>query len=172
MIYYMADPHFFHDNIIKLSKRPFKSVEDMNDSIISNINKKVKKNDTLIILGDVCFLKKGNVSDIVGCLNRIHAKKQLIIGNHDKKALNHKEFRDCFEKVSMYDVIHDCGKRVILFHYPIEEWDGFFRGSIHLHGHIHNNEENMKKVKNRYNLSVDVTNFTPMSLNEIINQEE
>lgn len=173
MNYYMADPHFFHESIISLSRRPFNNVEEMNNSIISNINKKVKKNDTLIILGDVCYLKRRkDVDVIIELLNRIHAKKQLIVGNHDKKALNLKEFRKCFDKISMYDSLHDCGRKVILFHYPIEEWDGYFRDSIHLHGHVHKNEDNLKSIRNRFNVGVDVRGFQPISLRELLAEQD
>jgi hypothetical protein len=34
-----------------------------------------------------------------------------------------------------------------MFHYPIEEWDGRYHGSIHLHGHSHGKA---RKMKNRF----------------------
>lgn len=50
--------------------------------------------------------------------------------------------------------------KFILFHYPIEEWNGYFRGSIDLHGHQHNhreyNLENLKKGVRRYDMGVDM----------------
>ena len=32
--------------------------------------------------------------------------------------------------------IMDNGRRVIMCHYPIIEWDGYFRGSYLVYGHI------------------------------------
>ena len=33
--------------------------------------------------------------------------------------------------------IEDNGTRIVMCHYPMVEWDGFFRGALHFYGHIH-----------------------------------
>jgi calcineurin-like phosphoesterase family protein len=53
-------------------------------------------------------------------------------------------------------------------HYPIEEWDGFFRGSYHLYGHVHNNDNGLRIIDRRYNVGVDVNDFEPKTLDELI----
>lgn len=58
----------------------------------------------------------------------------------------------------------------LLFHYPIEEWNGFYVGSYHLHGHIHNTT--VTHIDRRYNVSVDVINYTPVTLDELIAQND
>lgn len=46
MRYYISDLHFFHENMnTKMDKRGFESVEAMNEYMISQWNKKVRKND-------------------------------------------------------------------------------------------------------------------------------
>ena len=55
MVYFIADTHFFHENIIKLANRPFSSVEKMNQKLIENWNRKIKGNDTVYILVDMFF---------------------------------------------------------------------------------------------------------------------
>lgn len=52
MIYYISDLHLGHANIIKLCKRPFENVEEMNKAIISNWNSKVTNNDKLCLQKD------------------------------------------------------------------------------------------------------------------------
>jgi len=38
MIYFTADPHFNHSNILKLNNRPFDNIDQMNNKIIQNWN--------------------------------------------------------------------------------------------------------------------------------------
>ena len=33
------------------------------------------------------------------------------------------------------------GHTFVLFHYPIAQWNGFYHGAIHLHGHQHNHAD-------------------------------
>ncbi len=58
MNYYIADTHFGHNNILRLSNRPFNTVEEMDKVIIDNWNSRVTDND------DVCkkyFIEMGDI---------------------------------------------------------------------------------------------------------------
>ena len=169
MIYYTSDQHFCHNNIIKLCNRHFNNILDMDFQLESLWNRKVRPEDTVYILGDL-FFKQGNIEDVKSILNHLHSKKILIKGNHDN-FLNQINWRDYFDKVCDYLKIKYNGRDVILCHYPIEEWDGFFRGSYHLYGHVHNNDNGLRKFKRRYNVGVDVNDFEPKTLDELINKE-
>ena len=41
MVFFTADTHFDHANIIRFCNRPFATVEDMNEALIANWNRKV-----------------------------------------------------------------------------------------------------------------------------------
>lgn len=52
-IFFTADLHFWHENIIQYCQRPFASADEMNSALISNWNARVTPDDTVYILGDV-----------------------------------------------------------------------------------------------------------------------
>ena len=169
-IFYIADTHFGHDNIRKLSNRPFATVEEMDRTIINNWNNKVKNGDDVYILGD--FTYKGK--SYKHYLKQLNGHKHLIIGNHDTKTV--KESRGTFDFIEVEPLleVNDNGTQIVLCHYPLVEWNGYYRNVLHFYGHVHNNYHNetaryARGMKNAYNVGVDVIGFAPCTLNEIIN---
>lgn len=175
MIYFTADTHFYHSNIIKLNNRPFNSYDEMHTTLVRNWNSYVSQNDEIYILGD--FAYKGKVEDVNSLLKKLKGKKYLIKGNHDKY-INYETFNPLlFSWIKDYYVLDYKGIKFILFHYPILEWDGYYKNYIHLYGHVHNSTKNpeqndrLKVLGNKaINVGVDVNNFFPVSIVEIINR--
>lgn len=57
--YFISDPHFGHKNVLEFEKRPFSTVEEMDQAIIDNVNYTIKKkNDIVFWLGDMFFLQR------------------------------------------------------------------------------------------------------------------
>lgn len=169
MIYFTSDLHFYHKNVIKHANRPYSDEDEMNVGIISNWNKKVKEEDEIYILGD--FTMKGT-EYATAVLKRLNGKKYLIKGNHDKFATQETFDNSLFEWVKDYYELQYKNTTFILFHYPIEEWNHYFRGSIHLHGHQRNSPEynikNRESGLKRYDVGVDANKMSPVSVDEIL----
>ena len=168
-IFYTSDLHLFHNNVIKLNNRPFQDMDEMVKFIVNKWNAKVKNCDLVRIIGDVGYPKnKQDVENVIKILSILNGDKELVTGNHDTKFLKEKSFRKLFKKISLYDYAKDGKRKVVLFHYPIEEWNGYHNGSYHLFGHVHGNEDNLKQIDRRFNVGMDVNGFVPVTLDELI----
>ena len=133
-IFYIADLHLQHSNIIKFDKRPFTTVEEMDDALISNWNAVVDKGDHVYHLGDFCWGKKDAWIKYLKLLNgNIH----IIKGNHDLKDYPSDVKKYIVEAVD-YKEITDCGRHVIMCHYPIMCYKASYNPNCYmLHGHTH-----------------------------------
>src|SRR6185503_2555547 len=89
MIWFISDTHFNHNNIIKYSNRPFFSVQEMNETMISNWNNCVAPGETIFHLGDFMCGKRGDVEGIKNLVSRLNGTKVLILGNHDQEIIKH-----------------------------------------------------------------------------------
>lgn len=169
MIYFTADLHFYHDNIIKHANRPFRDYREMNDVLVRNWNHLVKSQDEVYILGDVTMKGPAFATEI---LSGLKGRKYLIRGNHDAFVDNREFDLSVFEWVKDYCELAYQKQKFILFHYPIAEWNGYFRDAIQLHGHQHNhadyNFNNLEKGIRRFDVGVDANYMKPVSVEEII----
>lgn len=165
--YYISDLHFGHANIIRLCNRPYNTVQEMDEDLINKWNSVITDDDDVYILGDLIF----RADDPEKYLKALKGRLHIIRGNHDK-FLNNPGYRRYFESIDQYKELVDNGKRVVLFHFPIAEWNGYYGGAIHLYGHIHNSRnktsQTMDNIENCYNVGADVLDFVPRTLAELI----
>lgn len=157
-IFVTADTHFGHAEALRIFARPYPSVEAMDQAMIDAINATVGAKDILVHLGD--FMGPGEwdatvrkraetLRRAIAC-NRVY----LVRGNHDP--LGERRFDALFEGVE--DVISGRGiagvdERIVLFHYPISQWQGRPNGGFHLHGHVHGHGEVLAR---RSDVGIDV----------------
>jgi len=85
MIYFTADTHLGHKNVIEYSTRPFINAEEMDEVLIKNWNSLVQPCDEVYHLGDFSFHKPAKTAAL---LNKLNGQKYLIQGNHDRHNLN------------------------------------------------------------------------------------
>lgn len=142
MRYYISDLHFFHGNLnTKMDFRGFGSAEEMNEYMLQKWNAKVRRNDEVIILGDLSW---GKAEETNALLKRLNGRLYLIQGNHDR-FLKDKDYDSSrFVWIKPYEELHDNKRKIILCHYPIMCYNGQYRldenenpKTYMLYGHVH-----------------------------------
>lgn len=170
MVFYTADLHFGHANIIALDQRPFESIDEMDEELVRRWNKKVREDDTVYFLGDFCFRSKKQPWEYA---ERLNGKKVLIVGNHEKKLIRDTRAMRCFESVHDILTINDGNRSIVLCHYPLAEWPGYFHGAYHIYGHIHANTGNpvysyISRFERAYNAGCMINNYEPVTFAELV----
>lgn len=130
--YFSSDYHFDHENVIRFDKRPFKTIDEMNEAIIANHNAIVTSEDDFYFLGDFSF----NPQKAEERMSRINGNKFFIRGNHDKDKMI-----KLYEKHGTYlgelkEVVIN-GQRITLCHYAMKVFNQSHRKAWHLYGHSH-----------------------------------
>lgn len=179
MIYYISDIHLGDLRVFNKCSRPFSGLKELENEIVLRWNKKVKDTDVVYVLGDIA---EDNYSPAIDVFRRLKGTKHLIVGNHDLKMLKEIKKSRVFETVEFMKLIDDNGRKVFLCHYPVMDWMEFSRGGYHVYGHIHNktaeNDPAYAQIKEyfkgkpAYNAGVDVTNYEPVTLEEMIKLKE
>lgn len=136
----------------------------MNNTLIANWNSRVRKNDTVYHLGDVGM---GNANKIISILELLNGKIYIVPGNHDKWIKNFIYSEKIKILLPIVNLKYDKNLFLVLCHYPMRSWERMKYGAIHLHGHIHANN-NFIEPTNSIDVGVDNNNYMPMSLDEIL----
>lgn len=160
-LYFIADPHLHHANVIEYCDRPFGSIAEMDKAIISNWNKTVPHGSWIFILGDFCL---GDRKMWKYFLSQLPGNKYLIQGNHDR---DNNIPRDLFVDVipgflNLEIKDPEIGsQRITLCHYPMLSWYQSHCGSWQLYGHVHGRKLNT--MTTQMDVGVDSNNFNPVS---------
>ena len=180
-IFFTADTHFGRDSFFKQGytdrHKIWKNAQEMNEALIENWNKTVGRDDTVFILGDF-----SNIDDPmrnVRLWNRLNGKKKLILGNHDtQQRLDIKNFPLGKVTFPSCTTINTPEWELFLTHYPCLDWTNKYKWdeegnkigqhAIQLYGHVHNKELPALEGERAYNVGVDVNNFRPVSLEDIL----
>lgn len=181
-IWFTSDTHFGHQRIIELCDRPFDSVEEMNEALVTNWNLIVARNDIVFHLGDFIM---GTFMENVAIIERLNGSIHLFPGNHDRMssvyhAKEHKKAAWTDEYVSRGVAIHPevlygwPSWDINVSHYPYtgdsQDQDRYAEmrpednGNWLLHGHVHDSW----KVNGRMiNVGVDVWDYSPVHMDQI-----
>jgi calcineurin-like phosphoesterase family protein len=153
-----ADWHLGEDRM-DLMGRPFVTKEQHIETLIANHNALVNPEDTVCMLGDVCYQKAPECLPLV---SRFHGRKILVRGNHDRIFTND-DLKPYFEEIyeegkGFFQVVKNIP--CYFTHYPTQGTAMHFN----LVGHIHSA---WKFQLNMLNVGVDVSHFRPIDLDKI-----
>jgi len=163
-----SDLHLGHDNAIKYCNRPFRDGEHQNESLIRNWKERVRDTDTVYHLGDFCFRggAEGGLTKAQVWESQLTGKIIHIMGNHDKN--------NSVKGIITHAISEFANMTFLMCHRPpmmkpeVPEFCDFV-----LCGHVHNlwkyqydpnGEINVPII----NVGVDVWNYRPIKLHEII----
>jgi len=169
-VFFIADLHFGHKNIIGFCRPQFQDEFEMADKLIVNWNKVVGPKDVVYVLGDVAFGKNN-----LHYMSQLNGRKHLVMGNHDVYAIE--------EYTPYFDHIWGCNnyKGSILTHIPIAPTQ-FYRWKLNIHGHIHAKNDHVIRIagdivqgddrviladKRYFNVCADHIDLTPIHWEEI-----
>jgi calcineurin-like phosphoesterase family protein len=178
-LYFTSDTHYMHKNICRgitswndadNLTRDFKTLDQMNDRIVSGINNIVGQDDILFHLGDWSF---GGFEMIEQFRNRINCKNiHLILGNHDQHIEHDRDdIRRLFTSVNQYLELEvkskDWNQNYVLMHYPLVSWNKMNDGVIHLFGHVHLSIDRRIGKGKTMDVGVDGNGLNPLHTSDI-----
>jgi len=182
--WWTSDTHFSHANIIRYSKRPFASVDEMNRELIRRWNERVAPDDVVWHLGDLALGK--DIRRQVALTSELNGRRRLVPGNHDRVAsfFEGGDQRDKFWRdyeaagweIMPEELEHDiAGHRVVVSHFPYTGDSQHMERYLHrrptdrglpvIHGHVHGE---FAERGRQFNVGVDVRDYVPVNENEII----
>lgn len=140
--FFISDAHFFHDNVLKLDRRPFSSIEEMHTEMIKRWNDRVTNKDIVYTLGDMCWLK-ANDERYYDLLSQLRGKKIVIRGNHTISSFPQKLISaGKIMKVCDIENIKFDGTRIQMCHYPMPFYKhNHAQNSWMFYGHLHMTDE-------------------------------
>jgi calcineurin-like phosphoesterase family protein len=159
-VYFTSDHHFGHAGARSFYRRPFASVDEMDQQMIDRWNSVIGVRDEVWHLGD--FAVRQSPERVASLLRLLHGQKHLIVGNNDDAAVT-----GCADWASVQSYAEKTidGTSLVLCHYPFRTWRNRGQGSVNLHGHSHGQ---LKPLPRQFDVGVDVWDFQPVRLIKVI----
>jgi calcineurin-like phosphoesterase family protein len=149
-VFFTSDLHLDHDAIRRHCNRPFASVEEMNETMVSRWNEVVTPKDDVYVIGDFAWKRHDH------WIQALHGHKHLVIGNHDRmSAAALASFTEVVgtPKCPGIKVLAIDTKVVALCHFSLRSWPASHYGAWHFYGHSHGRH---KEFPDSISCAVDV----------------
>ena len=158
-VFFTSDTHFGDPRVLRIDKRPFRTLAEHDDALIARWNEAVAPGDEVWHLGD--FALHATPERIDELLGRLNGAKHLITGNNDGPATL---AAAGWASVQAYAELHLDGAALVLCHYAFRTWKNMGRGWIDLHGHSHGK---LKPQTRQVDVGVDAWEYRPVTLSQI-----
>ena len=169
-IWFTSDLHFGHDREFIWGPRGFKSVEEMNDTILKRWWKTVESSDDVYILGDLMLGDPTNIQLVNSLKGNIH----IVRGNHDTDA-RMELYKQCWNVIEVTEgqYLKVNGQNFYLCHYPtntsnLEKSDNLKEHIINLYGHTHQKTNFYQGIPYMYHVGLDSHSCIPVSLEQVL----
>ncbi len=138
-VFFTADSHFGHAGILSPrmpAPRPFATIEEHDETLVSRWNDAVGPDDTIWHLGD--FAYRCPEAYAAAIFARLNGRKFLVRGNHEKLGARLSWDAAVVDVTRIHVPLPEGGSQGIwLSHYAHRTWPNMHRGDIHLYGHSH-----------------------------------
>jgi calcineurin-like phosphoesterase family protein len=172
-LFITSDEHIGHAKIIELAHRPFASLDEMKETIITNHNKKVPRSLGVLTVhvGDWLWNNMTYLEawEYISQLNGRHA---FMFGNHDELV---EKYRDQFRggldfivgenKAGGAKIFNYNKMKVTVDHFAHRVWEGSHKGHGHVYGHSHSA---LPGLGRSFDIGVDGNDFTPWAIEEVV----
>jgi len=174
-IWVTSDTHASHINITRgttqwgangeFKLRDFDTPDEMTQMMADNFNSVIPDDGILFHLGDWSFAGEQNIERFRKMLDvkEIH----LITGNHDHH-IERGNWEQLFASRQKYLELEIGKINLILFHFPIASWNNIRKGSFHLHGHQHFQDDVRFGNGKMMDVGVDGNNLFPYKLTDVL----
>ena len=163
-IWFTADYHHGHDNIVKFCRRPIKA-EDQTEWLIEEVhNKYIEKQDRVYFLGDLSLAPRKEAEKFV---DKLRGQKTLILGNHDKNLKNSTRFAQVTQRKEFSFNRFGLNISIVLDHYPLMSWNRSVHGAWHLYGHVHGRTKHPGLAMDIGIDNKDFEGYRPLNLYEV-----
>ena len=158
-VWVWSDLHLGHDNIIRYTRRPFASAQEMDERLYANWEAAVCREARLVFVGDVAM------RDAVGehTWRRIRrgrgADKRLVFGNHDLTGTGALRV-DGFDNICPV-LCADGDPPLVFTHMPLTR---MAPGVVNIHGHTHDEPPGRTP---HINVSVEQIAYRPVALERL-----
>lgn len=164
-LFFTADEHLGHANIIKYCKRPFSSLEEMTEIIVERHNKKVPRGGRVVHVGDM-FWRTFGAENAGKVLDRLNGQHHYVWGNHEELLESNPDVLYRFRSIGdRYRLSVPGYPQIICDHYAGRVWRNSHRGSWQLYGHSHGELPEVGALA--FDVGVDCWNFEPVSIEEV-----